>query len=149
MYMKKLLLLLHAILLSSLLMAQAPDSTVFMAEKQRIDSLVQSIDSDRRMTHILSAGTLLWGEFKANCYYMVGSNLIYKMECFFSDSTAGNKVFYYNDNAPVQIIDKGTAYYLAGDTLYNTDGRKVKSYLANDIVFFSKEVNRMMRSLIE
>lgn len=149
MHMKKIFLLLNAVLLSSLLLAQAPDSISFTAEKHRIDSLVQSIDNDKRMTHTLSAGTLLWGEFKANCYYIVGSNVIYKMECFFNDSTAGRKVFYYNDNEPAQIIDKDVIYYYAGNALYHTDGRKVKSYLAHDIVFFSKEVNRMMRSLIE
>jgi hypothetical protein len=147
--MKRPLLLLFVVCTSFRLSAQSVSDTSFSHQKQVIDSLVQSIEANKLLTHILATGDLMWGQFKGNCYYVVGSGMISKMECFFADSSAGKKVMYYKDNELLRIIDKGVPYYFAGSKLFYADGRPVKPYIARDMVFFAQEANKLMLNVLE
>lgn len=147
--MKRLLLLLLPVTIYTGLFAQAAADTGFARQKQQIDSLTTSIDNNKLLTSNLFTGELMYGAFRANCFYVVGSGTISKMECFFNDSTAGKKVLYFRDNNLLRIVDKGTPYYYAGDKLFHPDGKPVKSYIAKDIVFFSQELNKMLLNLMD
>lgn len=149
--MKSRCLLLFLIIASSSsgLRAQSIADTGFARQKQYIDSFTLAIDSNKLLTHNLFTGDLMYGPFKANCYYVVGSGTISKMECFFSDSTQGEKVLYFIDNNPVRIIDRGQTYYCTGSSLYYADGRAVKPYIARDMVFFSQEIYKLLLPLMD
>lgn len=147
--MKRPLLLLLVMFISAQLSAQSSSDTGFVHHKKVIDSLVYAIDTNKLMTHILTTGDLMYGQFKGNCYYVVGTGVISKLECFFADSNAGKKVMYYKDNELLRIVDKGTSYYFAGANLFYADGKPVKSYIARDMLFFAVEVNRMMLNVLE
>jgi hypothetical protein len=148
--MKRPLLLLLVTFISFQLSAQTAADTGFAGQKYSIDTLVKSIDDNKMMTHVLAAGKLVYGDFKANCYYVVGSGVISKMECFFVDTTAGRKLIYYNkENEPVRMIDKNVSYYCAGKKLFYADGKPVRPHIARDIIFFMEEMNKMMMGLME
>jgi hypothetical protein len=147
--MKRPLLLMFVVITSVRMSAQSVADTSFSHQKQVIDSLVQSIEANKLLTHILATGDLMWGQFRGNCYYVVGSGMISKMECFFADSSAGKKVMYYKDNELLRIIDKGVPFYFAGSKLYYADGRLVKPYIARDMVFFAQEANKLMLNVLE
>lgn len=147
--MKRLLLLLLVSVISMNLSAQSSADTGFALQKKVIDSLMGSIDNNKMMTHILATGDLMYGAFKANCYYVVGTRKISKLECFFADSTAGKKVIYYLDNEPFRIIDKSVAYNYAGNELFYDDGRPVKKYISRDLVFFMQEVIKLMLNVLD
>ena len=147
--MKRPLLLLLIVFISFRISAQSSADTSFAHQKLVIDSLVQSIESNKLLTHILATGDLMWGQFKGNCYYVVGSGMISKMECFFADSSAGKKVMYYKDNELLRIVDKGVPYYFAGAKLFYGDGRQVKPYIARDMVFFAQEANKLMLNVLD
>lgn len=133
----------------SALQAQTSADTGFARQKQHIDSLTLSIDNNKQLTSNLFTGELMYGSFRANCYYVVGSGIISKMECFFNDSTAGKKILYYNqENIPVKISDRGQLYYYAGNILFHDDGRKVKSYVAKDMIFFSQEISKLLLAIM-
>ncbi len=147
--MKRLFLSLAIIVISLGLNAQSPSDTGFAAQKFSIDSLAQSIDNNKLLTHNLFTGELMYGAFRANCYYVVGSGTISKMECFFNDSTVGKKVLYFRDSAPVRITDKGQLYYCSGNTLFHPNGKPVKQYIAKDMLFFSQELYKMLVVLMD
>ena len=147
--MNRLLLLLLIAFICPGLRAQSAADTGFARQKQIIDSFSLAIDNNKLLTHNLFTGELMYGAFKANCYYVVGSGTISKMECFFADSTAGKKVLYFQDNLPVRIIDRGQPYYFTRSTLYHPDGRPVKPYIARDMVFFSQEINKLLLPLMD
>jgi hypothetical protein len=147
--MKRPLLFILVLFFSFRLSAQSAADTGFVHQKLVIDSIVQSIEGNKLLTHILATGDLMWGQFKGNCYYIVGSGMISKMECFFADSSAGKKVMYYKDNELLRIIDKGVTYYFAGTKLFYADGRPVKPYIARDMVFFAQEANKLMLNVLD
>jgi hypothetical protein len=147
--MKRPLLLMAVLFISFQLSAQPAADTSFSFQKQQIDAIVNGIDNNRQLTHILATGDLMWGEFKGNCYYIIGSGMISKMECFFADSTAGKKVMYYKDNELVSLVDNGTTYYFANAKLYYADGRQVRPHIARDLVFFAQEAYKLMLNVLE
>ena len=147
--MKRLFSLSFIAFTSLALNAQSASDTGFAQQKKSIDSLVRSIDNNQLLTHNLFTGELMYGAFRANCYYVVGSGTISKMECFFTDSTAGKKVLYFQDNVPVRINDKGQLYYYTGNNLLYPDGRPVKQYIAKDMIFFSQELYKMLVVLMD
>ena len=147
--MKRPLLLLVVLFISFHVSAQSSADTSFAHQKQVIDSIVQSIEGNKLLTHILATGDLMWGQFKGNCYYIVGSGMISKMECFFADSNAGKKVLYYKDNELLRIVDKGVPYYFARAKLFYADGRLVRPHIARDMVFFAQEANKLMLNVLD
>ncbi len=148
--MQRLVLFLTAIFLSVCLVAQSNVDSTYSRLRQSADSLTASIDSDKILTTNLFTGNLMWGDFRANCFYKVGTYAIPKMEIFFADSSAGKKVLYFDkENGLVKIIHKGLTYYYTGTKLIDANGRPVKPYIANDIVFFSQEVNKLLLNLLE
>lgn len=147
--MKRLLLIILIVVVASATRAQSTADTSFAHQKLYIDSLTSAIDNNKLLTSNLFTGELMYGAFRANCYYIVGSGIISKMECFFNDSTAGKKILYYNqENMPIKISDKGQLYYYAGDKLFYADGRPVKSYIAKDMVFFSHEISKLLLAIM-
>ena len=147
--MKRLLLIILIVFVASAGRAQSAADTGFAHHKQYIDSLTVAIDNNKQLTSNLFTGELMYGSFRANCYYIVGSGIISKMECFFKDSTVGKKILYYNqENIPVKISDRGQLYYYAGNTLFYADGRPVKAYIAKDMVFFSQEISKMLLAVM-
>jgi hypothetical protein len=147
--MKRPLFFLVILFISFRVSAQSSADTSFAHQKQVIDSLVQSIEGNKLLTHILATGDLMWGQFKGNCYYVVGSGMISKMECFFADSIAGKKVMYYKDNELLRIVDRGVPYYFAGTKLFYADGRPVRPHIARDMVFFAQEANKLMLNVLD
>ena len=147
--MKRLLLIILIASFASAARTQSAADTGFARQKQYIDSLTLSIDNNKQLTANLFTGELMYGSFRANCYYMVGSGIISKMECFFNDSTAGKKILYYNqENIPVKISDRGQLYYYADNKLFHPDGRPVKPYIAKDMVFFSQEISKLLLAIM-
>ena len=147
--MKRLLLIILIAFVASVGRAQSAADTGFARQKQYIDSLTLAIDSNKLLTSNLFTGELMYGSFRANCYYIVGSGIISKMECFFKDSTAGKKILYYNqENIPVKISDRGQLYYYAGNTLFYADGRPVKPYISKDMIFFSQEISKLLLAIM-
>lgn len=147
--MKRPLLLLLTMFICLHLSAQSTADNDFPRKKMAIDSLVYSIDTNKLMTHILATGDLMYGQFKGNCYYLVGSGLISKLECFFVDANAGKKVMHYKDGELLRIEDKGSTYYCSGTNLFYPDGRPLKAYMARDMLFFAVEVNKLMLNVLE
>lgn len=147
--MKRLLLITLIAFIASAARTQSASDTGFARQKQYIDSLTLAIDNNKTLTSNLFTGELMYGSFRANCYYVVGSGIISKMECFFNDSTAGKKILYYNqENIPVKISDRGQLYYYAGNKLFYPDGRLVKQYIAKDMVFFSQEISKLLLAIM-
>ncbi len=145
--MKTLLFVLFIGLLSTQVTAQATDSS-FAAKKKVIDAQITAIESNKLATANLFNGSLLWGEFNANCYHLLENKVILKLEFFFpNNATAGKKIFYYNNDIAIKIIDNGTEYYVA-PSLYDKDGKPVKDNSAKDLLMFSKEARKMILSLL-
>jgi hypothetical protein len=147
--MKRPLLLLLVFFICVRLSAQSSSDTGFISHKKVIDSLVHAIDTNKLMTHILATGDLMYGQFKGNCYFIVGTGVISKLECFFADANAGKKVMYYKDNELLQIVDKGTTYYYNRTNLFDVNGRPLKPYIARDMLFFAVEANKLMLNVLE
>jgi hypothetical protein len=147
--MKRPMLLLLTVLISHHLSAQSVADNDFPRKKQLIDSLVYSIDTNKLMTSILTTGDMMYGQFKGNCFYVVGTGMISKLECFFVDANAGKKVMHYKDGELLRIDDKGTTYYCSGTNLFYADGRPLKPYMAKDMLFFAVEVNKLMLNVLE
>jgi hypothetical protein len=129
--------------------AQPATDTGFATQKLYIDSITQATDSNKALTNNLFTGSLMWGPFNANIFYMVGNPVTDKEEYFFKEGNAGKKIFYYNKNKLVKIVDNGTAYYYYTNVLYDKNGRPVKEFISGELVFFSQESHRMMLSLIQ
>src|SRR5689334_2424680 len=85
--------------------AQSAPDTGFAAQKQHIDSLVSLTESNKMLTNNLFLGSLVWGSFNANIFYMVGSQKIDKAEYFFKEGNAGKKIFYYDNNSQLIKIN--------------------------------------------
>lgn len=148
--MKRPVLFLSAILLSMFVLAQPKADSTYSQWRYSADSLTNTIDTNKIFTTNLFTGNLMWGDFRANCYYKVGTYTIPKMEIFFVDSAAGKKVLYFDkDNGLIKIINKGLTYYYTGSALIDSNGKPVKPYIANDIIFFSQEVNKLLLNLLE
>ena len=128
--------------------SQSLTDTGFAGQKQRIDSITAITDSNKMLTHNLFLGSLVWGSFNANIFYMVGTPVINKAEYFFTTGSAGKKIFYYNNNQLIKVIDNGTEYYY-DSKLFDKSGKPIKDYIAKDLVLFSQESYRMMLSMIQ
>ena len=147
--MKLILQLLLPVVVFTHANAQSAGDTSFTSQKLRIDSISQATDANKMLTNNLFAGSLVWGAFNANIFYIVGKPDIYKEEYFFKEGNAGKKLFYYDRNKLVKIKDNGTEYYYHSGKLYDKDGRPVKENISRDLVFFSQESHRMMLTLIQ
>jgi hypothetical protein len=140
-----------AVLLFSLISvkvhAQSASDTSFTRQKQAIDAQIQLIDSNKLLTANLFNGTLQWGEFNANCYHLLEDKTILKLEFFFVTGTGGKKIFYYNKDIPIKIIDNGVEYYI-GNSMFDKKGNIIKDLATNDLIMFSKEARKMIFALL-
>jgi hypothetical protein len=140
--------LLFLCILSIKVQAQSSSDTGFAGQKFRIDSLVTLTDSNKKLTQNMFVGSLMWGSFNANISWLVGTPGFNKAEYFFKEGNAGKKIFYYNKNELIKIIDNGVEYYYA-KSLFDKNGKPIKDYLAKDILFFSQQSYQMMLAMIQ
>ena len=138
-------LLLSCILVS--LPAQAQDDSLFASQKKLIDGQVHVIESDTLLSQTPLTGTLMWGDFKANSFYILATKKLLKLEFFFNDSTAGKKVFYYHNDNLIKVTDKGNDYYYI-NFLRDTRGNAINRSTERDLLFFSREMQKMTLSLL-
>lgn len=137
------LLLLLCIITTQASAQSTPDTSV-IRQKKFIEAQIQSIDSNKLLTSNLFNGTLQWGDFNANCYHLLENKTILKLEFFFLTGTAGKKIFYYNNDVAVKIIDNGVEYYVFNNSLYDKKGMLMKDLASQDLVMFSKEARKMI-----
>lgn len=128
--------------------AQSSADTSFAGLKAGIDSQVTLIDSNKKLTQNIFLGSLMWGSFNANISWLVGIQAINKAEYLFKEGNAGKKIFYYNKNELIKIIDNGVEYYYA-KSLFDKNGKPIKDYISKDILFFSQQSYQMMLAMIQ
>ena len=138
-------ILLVCLLFSSASYAQA--DSLFTSQKQVIDEQVLAIESDTLLSQTPLSGTLMWGDFKANSYYILKTKKLLKLEFFFSDSAAGKKIFYFHDHNLIKITDKGTDYYYI-NFLRDNNGNAINRSIERDLLFFTREMKKMTLGLL-
>jgi len=144
--------LLASVVLSCFLVSQASaqsaTDTSFDAKKKLIELQVTAIEGNKMATANLFNGTLQWGEFNCNVFHLLENKVILKLEFFFPENAAaGKKIFYYNNDVAVKIIDNGVEYYVSNG-LYDKEGKIKKDNASKDLLMFSKEARKMIYAIL-
>jgi len=126
---------------------QSATDSAFNTQLQTIRQQVADIDGNPLISNTPLAGSLMWGAFNGNCIYILETKTLLKLECYFDDSTAGKKTFYYKDDKLIKVVDKEITYYYI-HYLRDKEGNPINRSIERDLLFFSDQIKKLAIQLL-
>lgn len=138
-----------SIILFTLCVTVFGQDSAFKEQKRFIDSIVTNIDTSKDLKDKETEGNdSVFGNYIGNVFYRPLNKTSVKIESIYLFDTIGSKVFHYNNDNLIRVMDNKVIYYCLNEFLFNDLGMKVQTAEAINLLRFQKSFINQIKVLL-